>query len=113
MVAKSNKIYRQGDVLLTRLTRKPSVGKSVAQGRIVLALGETSGHAHVIEGAVAEFRAADGERIVWLEAPQELRHVAGKTLTGEHNSIPLLAGWYVAEQQCELVDDDEVRQVYD
>lgn len=113
MVKKSNKLYRQGDVLLTRLSAEPKIEKEVARNRVILALGETSGHAHVIDGAVAEFVTKDGERVVWLEAPEELRHVAGKTLTGEHNSIPLQTGWYAVEQQVELGADDEVRQVYD
>ncbi len=106
-------MYRQGDVALTALATPPAVGVAVAKGRVVLALGETSGHAHVIEGAVAEFATEQGVRIVWIEAPTELRHVANGALTGEHDTVALPVGWYVVEHQVDLADDDVVRQVFD
>jgi len=109
----SKQTFRQGDVMLVKLKEKPTVGAPVAEGHVVLALGETTGHAHVIDGAVAEFRTQTGDRVVWLEAPAELRHVANGRLTGEHDTIKLQRGWYVVNQQVELADDDIVRQVYD
>lgn len=110
---------RQGDVLLRRLPGKPADlnDKPVARGRVTLALGETSGHSHVIDGAVAEFRTQAGVRIVWIEAPAELRHVGpGGALTGEHDTAPqevMQPGWFVYQPQVQLSDDDEVRQVLD
>lgn len=110
---------RQGDVFLYRLPNKPSGlnNKPVAKGRVTLALGETSGHSHVIEGAVAEFRTSAGARIVWIEAPSEMRHIGPNgTLTGEHDTaMPevLQPGWYVYQPQVQIGPDDEVRQVLD
>lgn len=107
-------IHRQGDVPLARLPGKPAgILRPGAQGRITLALGETTGHAHVIEGAVAEFVTEQGERLLWVEAPANLRHVIGNTETGEHATQVVQPGWYVVEGQCELTHDDEPRQVYD
>ena len=99
--------YRQGDVGLRRIAApaKATRGKPVAEGRLVLAYCEVTGHAHTLTGAVAEFT-IDGQRVVWVEAPAPLEHQ-------EHDRQDIQPGWYVVENQVQLTDDDEVRQVLD
>ena len=49
------KLYRQGDVLLRQVAKLPAKATSVKnEGRIVLAHGEVTGHAHAIDVAEAE-----------------------------------------------------------
>lgn len=45
---------QQGDVILRKLNSLPEGGKSVSKGRCVLAEGEHTGHAHVVEDDEAE-----------------------------------------------------------
>lgn len=48
--------YRQGDVLIERISSMPAKLKAIAQehGLVVLAHGEVTGHHHAFAGAVAE-----------------------------------------------------------
>jgi hypothetical protein len=87
-------IYRQGDVLIRRVDSLPKGARDVTrQGRIVLALGEATGHAHAIaEGAAREFTFADATETVRrflsvVSDKAEVRHE-------EHASIPLPSGIY-------------------
>jgi hypothetical protein len=50
-MAKIGTLYRQGDVLLRRVASIPAKAKEVARdnGRLILAYGEVTGHAHVID----------------------------------------------------------------
>lgn len=78
-------IYRQGDVLLKKATRKPRGKlKAVArtEGRIVLALGEATGHAHVVLDEGDAVLSRDSSDRLWLEilGPATLRHGDLKTL---------------------------------
>ena len=100
---------RQGDVMLTPI-REPKYKRLVVQNRIVLAEGETTGHAHVIEAiGVAEFSTDTGERVVWVESPTTIRHE-------EHAFVEpdvLQRGWYSVTEQ---VEDDPlagIRRVTD
>ncbi len=55
-------MYRQGDVLLMKVSALPKgAAKKAPDRRVVLAWGETSGHAHAIEGngRRAQFRRTD------------------------------------------------------
>jgi hypothetical protein len=92
-------VLRQGDILLVPvseiprgLTKVPRVG-----GRMVLAEGEATGHAHVIEGE-AEFLAADLEelegRFLLVEQEAELVH-------DEHDTITVPPGEYEVRRQHE------------
>ena len=63
--------YRQGDVLLIKLPAKPQGFVPVdrdEKNRIVLALGEATGHAHVIEEPTAAMirHVGTGTRIIGL-----------------------------------------------
>lgn len=89
-------MFRQGDVILIPVQQLPD-GKSVARenGRIVLAHGEATGHAHT----VAEINASlieieTGERFLEIVRDAELVH-------DEHNTIALAPGIYKVGRQRE------------
>lgn len=84
--------HRQGDVALVRIDKPQKTGKRVASKSIVLALGEATGHSHVLSGEVAEFN-IDGRRVFWVEAPAPLEHQ-------EHGAQTVQPGWYEIEPQC-------------
>ena len=82
-------LYQQGDVLLQQIPALPT-GAQVRQrgGRIVLAEGEVTGHAHAIEEA-------EGVQLYTLD--QLLYLVADHEVTvthEEHGAVTLLAGIY-------------------
>ncbi|MCJ7710151.1 MAG: hypothetical protein MUQ32_04905 [Chloroflexi bacterium] len=90
-------IYRQGDILLRRVARLPGVLAAVPRdaGRIVLAYGEVTGHAHAIDAPEAEatlLTADQNQRFLRLLADVDLRHE-------EHATIHLPAGTYAVIQQ--------------
>jgi len=123
--------YRQGDVLLVRVGDLPArrTPKPRDAGRVILAYGEVTGHAHAItERAVVHFdtpNATDAARQLlasvgltvelgpesapsFLDVPEaaELRH-------DEHGVIALEPGQYVVLRQREWSDADEPIQVAD
>jgi hypothetical protein len=65
--------YQQGDVLLREIAALPNGAKPVARrkGKIVLAEGEHTGHAHVIVAEDAELLTMDERMflICWGEVP--------------------------------------------
>jgi hypothetical protein len=69
-------MYRQGDIMLRSVERIPSALKKVPldKGRVILAYGEVTGHAHAVIGDVELFLAADVEdleqRFLHVEAEQ-------------------------------------------
>ncbi len=84
-----NTQYRQGDVLLRRVERIPdgSAQQPADAGRVVLAYGEVTGHAHAIEAALAViFKSVDKEYLRALPGAV-LRHE-------EHAAIHLEPGSY-------------------
>lgn len=111
---------RQGDVLLVKTTKKLSKEARPVQrraGRVVLALGEATGHAHVIvEPALAElFEERDGALYLKVEGPCELRHVDNlDTLvpSREHDSTFLTRGLYCLPGQREYAPE-AIRPVAD
>jgi hypothetical protein len=80
--------YRQGDVLLVAVPRIPKDAvRQRRTGRLVIAEGEATGHAHAIaERNVREFRAG-GERFVLVRSAAQLIHE-------EHATIDLPRGAY-------------------
>lgn len=64
---------RQGDVLLVRVSRLPATTKPVPRdrGRVVLAYGETTGHAHAIAEAKVALATMD-DAAAMGEAAREL-----------------------------------------
>jgi hypothetical protein len=102
--------FRQGDVLLIPVRRRRFVGIPVARdgGRVVLAYGEATGHAHAIIDRGAELFQTDlGERFLQVLA------TGGVSLTHEeHADIVLPRGLYEVVRQREY-DQEEIRQVLD
>jgi len=69
--------YRQGDVLLIRVAQKSARARKVDRedGRIVLAHGEATGHAHVIESPEAVlYEDVSGTRFLEVWEPVRLVH---------------------------------------
>jgi hypothetical protein len=99
---------RQGDVLLVRIEdsvdaflrdgHRRSQATEAARGRVVLALGEATGHAHVIESEdVALISAGEAEELyllVYGDAPVALRHE-------EHDTLDVPPGVYRVIRQRE------------
>lgn len=106
--------YRQGDVLLVRVDKVPAGLAPVARenGRVILAHGEVTGHAHAIvderaelvgvvpetEGLVSADEAAELYLMVHGDDPVDLVH-------DEHDTIPLEAGAYRVIRQREYAPE--------
>ena len=107
-------LYRQGDILLRRVDALPAPVSIVARtnDRIVIAEGETTGHAHAIEAPPEEatlLTTAQNARFLRLTAEVELRHE-------EHAPVALSPGLYQVIQQREWTDadsDERWRYMYD
>lgn len=100
-----NEQMRQGDVFLERasLDVMPADFKEVPldKGRVVLAYGEVTGHAHAIQGDAAKlFAAPKGGPVRYLRVVREtdLRHE-------EHGPIHLSPGLYVVRTQREYTPE--------
>lgn len=90
---------RQGDVLLVPVD--PEAAGSARPlprtgGRVVLAEGEATGHAHAIRGAGATLLADDEQRFLRVTAPVTLDHE-------EHAPVPVGPGTYRVVIQREYV----------
>lgn len=121
-------IIRQGDVLLNPVKKLPAgcVELPLDKGRIVLAYGEVTGHAHAIadhgvrqigpeaaaeiaEAAIARARlwcAPNGERFLEVREPVNLTHE-------EHIAHTIPPGVYQVPRQVEYVAPELTRQVAD
>lgn len=104
--------YRQGDVLLIPIDKiPPRVHESVerVEGRLVLAEGEATGHAHTIVDESAELVTPEGAAELYLlvhgTKPVELVHQ-------EHDTIPVEPGAYRVVRQREYTPQ-EIRRVAD
>ncbi|MFJ8439686.1 hypothetical protein [Kitasatospora griseola] len=99
-------MYRQGDVLIVpveqsavpaavaHLPRRPRDGR----GRLVLALGEVTGHAHAVVGPGELLRESGPFGRAWLHLPE-----GGKVVHEEHAAIALPTGWFRVVRQREYV----------
>ena len=93
------KQYRQGDLLLVEIDRPSRTGKPInpQDGRVILARGELSGHAHAIQngdGHAKFFEGAGDRRYLQMTEIGRLEHE-------EHGAIVLEAGWYEVRRQRE------------
>jgi len=104
-----NTHYRQGDVLIIATDAAPKDTKPTAResGRVILAHGELTGHAHAIADKPASMReTAQGRRFLSVkDAPVHLRHE-------EHATIALPPGLYQVARQTEY-SPEELRNVAD
>jgi hypothetical protein len=95
-------MFRQGDVLITRLARLPE-GLNERQSKIILA-GEVTGHAHrLVQGRVLE----DARGALFLEVLQQ-------TQVGheEHRPLPLEPGFYQITRQRDYTPE-AIREIED
>lgn len=106
--AQKIKIYRQGDVLLERVSSVPA-GKRVKaeSGRLILARGEVTGHHHSIPAQCGTLvRDEGGTTYLTIDQLTAVEHQ-------EHAPIDLEPGDYRVTLQREWTDADEPRQVAD
>lgn len=94
------KIYRQGDVLITRIDAVP---EGAASKDNILARGEATGHHHLAEGA--EVLIKDGKQYMVVRQKAVVKHQ-------EHKEIELPAGMYEVGIQREY-SPQENRRVMD
>ncbi|GAA3629822.1 hypothetical protein ACG5V6_06305 [Streptomyces chitinivorans] len=99
-------MYRQGDVLIVPVdeeavpdsaTEQPGLPRD-PRGRMVLALGEVTGHAHAVVGPGRLVREAGPYGPLLLHLPD-----GGRVVHEEHAAIPLPRGWYRVVRQREYV----------
>lgn len=117
MHARSNAkrgLVRQGDVLLIPVEAIPENTKAVKRdrGRVILAYGEATGHAHTItEEGVRLVTSEQAEELrTWLlvetAEPVQLQH-------DEHDTLTIAPGRYEVRIQREYVAADLARNVAD
>lgn len=108
-------IYRQGDVLLIAVAAIAAGAKDVtpAQGRIVLAEGEVTGHAHAIYPEVKRGKEKQPARL-WDAGAERFLQVVEKTALKheEHAPVELPPGNYQVVHQREYAPE-EIRRVAD
>ena len=97
---------RQGDIMLIKLAEMPQEAKPVDnEGRIVLAWGEATGHAHAIPTTHGSAYEWQGNTLVQVKPGAKLVHE-------EHTAIPLTRGVYQLRRQVEYTPE-RLRQVAD
>jgi hypothetical protein len=104
-------MYRQGDVLLIPVESLPARLDPVArdEGRVVLAYGEVTGHAHAIEEQEAAlFREPYGTAVFM----RVLGNAAVAVTHDEHDTVMIPPGWYRVVRQREY-SPEEIRDVED
>jgi hypothetical protein len=107
------KVFRQGDVLIRQVRRRAPAGTDLREaGRVILAHGEVTGHAHELVAATPTstppaqfFEEPDGRRFLFVAEPCALTHQ-------EHGTIALAPGCYEVVRQREYAPD-ALRQVAD
>lgn len=100
-------MYRQGDILIIPVTEAPQ-GRSLPRrnGRLVVAEGEATGHAHAVHDLdVQMIEVAPEERYLVAQSEFALSHE-------EHATLTLPAGAYRIVRQREYTPD-EIRRVVD
>ncbi|MGW6573709.1 hypothetical protein ACWGAN_16225 [Streptomyces sp. NPDC054945] len=99
-------MYRQGDVLIVPLDESAVPPHAVdvdqeprdGRGRMVLALGEVTGHAHAVLGPGRLVREPGAFGPLLLHLPD-----GGRVVHEEHAAIPLPKGWYRVVRQREYI----------
>ena len=113
------RLYRQGDILIVPVNEIPEAARPLDRenGRIVLAHGEVTGHAHAIVEQDAELVGLAEQELITPEQAHELYlHVYGTSPVAlvheEHSTIQLPPGKYEVRRQREYAPD-EIRTVAD
>lgn len=111
----SIEMYRQGDVLIMRAPEGETLDNMMLvprdQGRVILAYGEVTGHAHaLVDDNVALYMprpdSTKKDRLLNIvKGPVMLRHE-------EHGPIPLKPGLYIVRRQREYTPE-AIRNVAD
>lgn len=111
MKTKNQNHYRQGDVLIERIGSLPKKLKKLARekGRVILAHGEVTGHAHAIADAHVDLFASEGEAGVTF---LEVRDAVAALKHDEHSTIALPPGEYRVTRQREY-SPEAIRNVTD
>lgn len=110
-MSKAKQFY-QGDVAIIPLDANAHLPEGALEierehGRVVLAHGELTGHAHAIADEGAVLFSSGAVRILQLaDAGATVRHE-------EHDPISLKGGLYEVRRQEEWTDNDEPRRVED
>lgn len=99
-------MYRQGDVLIMPVAEGAVPANAVhaasvardPRGRLVLALGEVTGHAHAVQGPGRLIREAGATGPMLLHLPE-----GGRVVHEEHAAITLPKGWFRVVRQREYV----------
>lgn len=100
--------YRQGDVLVKKIERLPEEANKVDwEERVILQLGEVTGHAHALSKLDATMYTAQGLRYL------EINPGGADLVHEEHGTIHLPAGYYLVVQQREYVPEAPPRDVID
>jgi hypothetical protein len=112
-----NNHYRQGDVLIERIDSMPSAVKKLARenGKVVLAHGEVTGHAHAIaEPHVNHFSSPTGASTDGLADVTflEVRDAVAALTHEEHATIEIKPGVYRVTRQREY-SPEALRNVAD
>jgi hypothetical protein len=97
-------VYRQGDVLIVPIAEAevpPAVSalepeRRDPRERMILALGESTGHAHAVVGPGALYPAASPLEPMYLHLP-----AGGRVVHEEHAAFALPAGWFRVVRQRE------------
>ena len=106
-----NKIIsvRQGDILIYRIEQLPQGDAQTRTGRVILAEGEATGHAHVLE-------IPEGVTVEWVEGTLVDRFhlpVAMTVTHQEHDEVVLEPGDYELVHQFECPLPGVARRVLD
>ena len=101
-IHKPGDIIRQGDVFLVAIEKLPEEMTPLSpreDGKVVLALGEVTGHHHRIEGGTAIDYGFD------REGNRGIRVTVQSPMIHEEHSAPPLIGDYLSHIQQEWVDE--------
>jgi hypothetical protein len=102
-------VIRQGDILSRRLEQLPQGDAQTRTGRVILAEGEATGHAHVLE-------IPEGVTVKWIEGTfvDTFRLPVAMTITHqEHDEVVLEPGDYAVAHQWECPLPGVARRVMD
>lgn len=109
------KLYRQGDVLIRRIDKIPLRRRKSTNDdrrRLILAHGEATGHAHVIDAKPSEARlrhgsARDARELTFLEV---LSPTGVELVHDEHDTIVIPPGDYEVTRQREYSPAQAARE---